>query len=948
MVQFFKRIFIPLVVFCTTAASSWSATLSGTVIDKESKTTLPYADVELLQITDSSQVMGDVTNDEGHFLLENIKKGEYLLRLSYMGYENRYRKVKFIADTSTVSLGKVGLKVDAQMLESVAVLAEATPLQVKEDTLIYNASSFRVADGAVLEDLVKKLPGAELSSDGTLVVNGKQVKKILVDGKEFFSDDPKVSLKNLPANMVKEVKAYDKKSESAQLTGVDDEDNEMVLDLSVKKGMKDGWVGNVFGGVGHDLREKNPDWRYEVGGNASKFSDDANFSVVASSNNTNKSGYDGNSNATAGNGVNTVTNVGVTFAKNSSEKYDFGGNVQLGHTKSDAEKDVYRETYRLSGTTYMDEEDLSLRRSDRASGSFRFKWAPDSMTNIIFRPNISYSHSHSKMENQASNYNKFHQLNYSKSTFKESEGDNLNLNSSLRFIRKLNNKGRNIGLNANVGYTHAPSELNSSSNTAFRFYADSADVDETVDSLFATNRWTDKESNNLTYSVEASYTEPLFERHYLTFKYRFQHRSSDSYSYVYDADELSYRIDSLSTSIENKYNTHRAEVGFQGRSSKMNYNVGFALQPQTSSTENHLGKNQGKDVKQTVLNFSPSLRYMYKFDKQSNIMLRYTGQSSAPDVEDLQEVIDESDPLNLRYGNPDLKPSYTNTVSARFKKYNQEKQSSIMVNLTFRNVINAITDTIWYDPTTGVQTSHRGNVNGNWNLSGQFSNSTPFRKHRNFLFSSNMKAAYKNEVSFEDEGQKRKNHLLDLFGKYQLGYKHDKFDVTLYLSGEYQKSENHTEDLESGLNVNINLPWNMILSTDANYHHYWGYSDQFDNNAVLWNASLTKNFMKNNAGSLKFKIFDILGQQSNLTLSQSATSLVQTEYNTLGTYFILQFTYKFNTLGSKASKAEEQYGRPREGGFEPRGDRMGGDRGGDRMGGGPGGYGGPDGGGFGR
>lgn len=924
-----NRYLLSIVGFLGVCVSAFAGSISGKVVDKETAQTLPYGDVELLLPADSSVVSGETTDDDGNFLFEKVDKGDYLLRVSYMGYVDRYRKVKVMEDTSNVIIKRISLKIDAQLLDEVAVLAEKTPVQVKEDTLVYNASSFRVMDGAILEDLVKKLPGAELTTDGKLVVNGKEVKKILVDGKEFFSDDPQMSMKNLPANMVNEVKAYEKKSESAQLTGVDDDEDEMVLDLSVKKGMKDGWIGNVFGGLGADLRVDDPNLRYEAGGSASKFSENSNFSVVASSNNTNKNGYDGNA-ASSGEGVNTASTVGVTFAKDKSKKFDYGGNFQYGHKKNDVEKDIHRETFRRSGTTYQDESDNSLKHGDNASGSFRFRWKPDSMTNIVFRPNVSYSYSYSEASDIASNFNSSHKINYTKSSFKKNESNNLNLNGSLRFVRKLNEDGRNISLNANGGYSHSPSDLRSTSLTDFFFYDDEYDMDESVDSVLLTDRWTDKMNNNVNYSIEASYTEPLFAKHYLVFKYRFQHRNSDSYSYVYDEDDLSDRIDSLSSSVENNYNTHRAEIGFQGKSVRMNYNVGFALQPQISSTDNYLGRNKGKNMRQSVLNFSPSLRYQYKFSKQHNLMLRYNGQSSAPNVEDLQEVIDESDPLNLRYGNPDLKPSYTNTVTARYKKYNSEKQSSIMANVTFRNVVNAITNVILYDQSTGAQEYHRANVNGNWNINVQFTNSNPFRKHRKFLFSGNTKFGYSNDVSFEDNGLERNTYMMDLYGKYQLGYRHDKFDANLYVAGKYQQSETESEDFESGFDFNVNLPWNMVLSSDLNYHYFNGYSNSFDKDAWLWNASLTKNFLKNNAGALKFKIFDILGQQSNLSRRVTESSIVETEYNSLGNYFIVQFTYKFNTLGAKASKEMQEgeqgprEGRPFQGGQGGRGGEGGG------------------------
>lgn len=905
MSAFNGRLLMLVGLLCLSSSLS-AASLTGKVTDRETKETLPYANVELLLVADSSVVKGEMTDEDGAFLIEDVNPGDYFVRASFMGYIDRYRKVKVASDTGSVDLGRIPLKTDNQLIEEVAVLATMTPLQVKEDTLIYNASSFRVADGAMLEDLVKKLPGAELTTDGKLVVNGKEVKKILVDGKEFFSDDPKVSLKNLPANMVKDVKAYEKKSESAQLTGVDDDEDEMVLDLSVKKGMKDGWIGNVFGGLGSDLRVDDPDLRYEAGGNVSKFTDNSNFSLVASSNNTNKNGYDGNDNnpSSQNNGINTASTIGATFAKEKNEHFDYGGNVQYRHVKNELEKSTYRETYRRSGTTYSDAEDISLKHTDNVSGSFRFKWTPDSMTNITFRPNVSYSHTLGKTDGVSSNYNNAHKINYTKESYRKNNGDNINLNGSLRFVRKLNEKGRNFIVSMNSGYTHAPSDQRSTSRTDFSFYEDEYDMDESVDSFLLTDRWTDKKRSSFNYSAEASYTEPLFPKHFLTFKYRFQHTGSESYSYVYEDSRESDMLDSLSSSVENNYNTHRAEVGFQGRLTKMNYNVGFALQPQISTTENFLGPNKGKDMRQCVLNFSPSLRYMYRFSKRENLMFRYNGQSSAPNVEDLQRVIDESDPLNLRYGNPDLKPSYTNTVSLRYKKYNQAKQSSIMTNITFRNVVNAITNIILYDEATGAQEYHRANVNGNWNLNAQFSNSTPFRKHRNFLFSSDTKAGYSKEVSFEDDGMKRSLGMLDLYGKYQLGYRNDKFSTALFVTGRYQNSTTETEELGSGLNFDVNLPWNMILASDIDYHYYSGYSDMFDKDAILWNASLTKQFLKQNAGAFKFKIFDILGQQSNLTRKISESSIVETSSNSLGNYFIFQFTYKFNTLGSKASKGD--------------------------------------------
>ena len=919
--------FLGIVFSVCSFTSLFSADLSGVVMDKEEGSVMPYATVELLNVSDSSYVKGEICNDEGAFVLKNVDEGAYLLRTSFMGYNTSYRKIQ-VKEVQEKPL-RIRLTPDKVMLEEVKILAAATPVVVKEDTLVYNAEAFRVADGAVLEDLVKKLPGAQLSRDGKLMVNGKEIKKVLVDGREFFSDDPKVSLKNLPANMVENLKTYNKKSDSSLSTGTDDDDDETVLDLTVKKGMKNGWMGNFTGGAGHDLYEVHPDFRYELGANLSRFKENSNFSVISSFNNVNSTGftdagmsYDA-MNRGANNGITTSGLLGITFAKEKSKQCEYGGNVQYKHTKNDVEKKSKIETFRTSGSTFKNEESNSLRKGDDISTVFRFKWNPDSMTNITFRPLINYSHSTTDGHTLTENFNTARLKNNDKESSKYMTSDKLGFNATLRFMRKLNNKGRNLSFGTGSSGNYSPSEVNNSSYTHFYTYDEEDDLED--DSLFTTHRYTDRRSNNLTFYVEGAYTEPVFKNHFLQFRYRYQRRNANSYSYVYDENELNVyekkdMIDSLSSEVENDYNNHQADISLQGKYTKLNYNVGFTFQPQNSSTVNLVGPNVNNNKRQTVFNFSPNLMLGIKFDKQSNLRFRYRGQSSAPDVEYLQEVIDESDPLNLLYGNPNLKPAYTHNASVRFKKYVSETQRSWMANASYRMIQNAIMNRLVYDTQTGVQRSYKENVNGNWNMSGSLVFNTPF-KNKDFIFSTSTKGSYEENVSLEsssmitDQMLKNLTKVIGASERISISYRGTKFDMELAGNVDYQRSKNEvrnsanyeTFDYQVEYDINIKLPWKMELSSNIDYHLYKGYSDGFNNQEWLWNAQLSKTFMKNNAGILRFKVFDLLGQQGNLSRKISDSSINDTEYNTLGSYFLLQFSYKLNNFQQRERKGRNVF-----------------------------------------
>lgn len=903
--------FLPIIAF----AQHNTISISGKILDGEEHLPMPYANIQLFSLPDSVYLRGTITETDGSFSISSdITPGDYFLRLSFVGYETIDKKINIKSEN--INLGRVTLNMDAVLLEETVIVAEAVPVVVSEDTTIFNATAFRVADGAALEELVKKLPGAEINEDGKLFVNGKEIKKIMVDGKEFFTDDPQMALKNLPANMVEKVKTYDRQSDNARLTGMDDDEDETVLDLSVKKGMKQGWLGNVLAGAGSKINGMEDKLRYEAGGTINRFQENSSLSVIASTNNTNNQGFSELSDSesensggrmrgggNAGAGVTSSSTLGVTFAQN-YDKVELGGNVQYGHSDNDARMKRDTETFLQTGSSYRADTSSSRRKSDNIGVNFRLEWKPDSMTTVTFRPNLTYARTKSLREGSSHTANNLRKpINYNISNT-SANGENTAFGGNLQYTRKLNKKGRNFSLSARMDYRNNESDSHSGSEE--RFYNES----EEIDSLSLLNRYTDKNNNGLTYRLQGSYTEPLSTNYRLQFRYTFQQRNSASSAFVYDEEESEIYIDTLSNKVKNRYNTHQIETNLQGKHSKFNYNVGFSLQPQLSQSETTVGLNTGKDLKQQVVNFSPNVRLRYRFSKQEMIMIRYRGQSSAPDVESMQEVIDISDPLNLQYGNPDLKPSFRNTVTLRYSNFVSESQRSYRLDADFSNTMNAVTRRVDYNTLSGGKESHVVNVDGNWSTKAYFTFSSPL-PYRKITVSSVTNASYADNVSFTGENRgdavKSTTHTLNLGERLSGVFRAELLDVTLNASVNYLLAQNsirtnsnrETFNYTLGGNTNINLPWDMFLSTDISWRIYQGYSNDFNPNNVMWNTQVSKNFLKNNAATIRFKIYDILKQQSSLTrsISDSDTSVSDTEYNTLGSYFMVHFVYRINTLG---------------------------------------------------
>ncbi|KAB6244274.1 TonB-dependent receptor, partial [Bacteroides xylanisolvens] len=545
-----------LMLLCTFSifAQNKVITVSGRVVESDTKEPAAQATVQLLSLPDSAYAAGIASSNQGWFTLPKVKAGKYVLKVSYIGFRTKLVPVQLSANATDKKLGTITLDPDAVMLKEAVITAEAPQVVVKEDTLEYNSTAYRTPEGAMLEELVKKLPGAEIDDDGNVKINGKEVKKIMVDGKEFFGGDVKTGLKNLPVNMIDKLKTYDKKSDLARVTGIDDGEEETVLDLKVKKGMNQGWFGNasVAGGT---------EDRYGSNLMLNRFVDNSQFSLIGSANNVNDQGFSGGGGGPRfrnSNGLTATKMLGANFATQ-TEKLELGGSARYNFGDRDATSTNYSERFLQNGNSYSNSNSKGRNKNTNFNADFRLEWKPDTLTNIIFRPNVSYgkSNSYSISEsgtfngdpfNLVSNPNEFLnkifwgstddpleaiRVNASNSESK-SEGQNLSANASLQVNRRLNNQGRNITFRGTFSYGDNDSEQFSESLT--RYFDDNAKKEDDERKQYTTSP-----TKNYDYTAELTYSEPIARATFLQFRYKFQYKYSESdrstYSLIPDADK---------------------------------------------------------------------------------------------------------------------------------------------------------------------------------------------------------------------------------------------------------------------------------------------------------------------------------------------------------------------------------------------------------------------------
>lgn len=890
--------------------------VTGSVVEQGSDTPIEQATVRLLNVKDSAMVRGVVSARNGSFTLKNVKKGSYLLHITFIGYDPLYQPLQITGKKNPVNVGKLELSDGAIELGEAVVIGKAPEVTVRNDTVEYNADSYKVTEGSVLEDLLKKMPGVEVDSEGKITVNGKEVKKVMVDGKEFFSDDPKVASKNLPAKMIDKLQVLDKKSDMAQMTGFDDREEETVINLTVKPGMKQGWFGNAYGGYGSKDR-------YEGNAMVNRFVNNDQITFMGGANNTNNMGFSDLASTMfsgmgggggrrggfgAGSGITSSGNAGLNFSKEfKPDKLTLGGNTRYSHSDNDARSKSDRQNI-LPGdsSSYDNSEAMSRTKSDNFGVDFRLEWKPDTMTQLIFRPSFSFSHSMNDNFSDATTLdNERDTVNTNKSS-NYSESNGYNLNASIDFSRKLNNKGRVFSATLSGGNSDSYSDGMNRSDIVY-FNQTDALKNSIIDQR---SRYDNKGFN---YRAYVSWVEPIGHNNFIQATYSISQRKQEALKNVYnqDADGIYNVLDSAySQSYRNNFISQRASLSFKSQRAKFNYTIGLNLDPSYSSSENFVGDTTLSKITRKVVNLSPMAQFNYMFDKRTNLRIMYNGRTSQPSMTQLQPVADISDPTNITIGNPDLNPRYTNNVFIRFQQFTPEKQRAFMIMANGSYIINDIVSYTSYNQETGVKTTTYKNVNGNYSGNVRMMLNTPL-KNKKFSINSMTMASFANSNGYINE-EKNTNRNLILSERGGIDFRSSYLDLGVNgnirynaTSNSLQKENNqNTFNYGAGGYTTIYLPLNFKIESDVNWSTNSGYGDGFKQNEVLWNASASKSFLKNNQGTLRFKIYDILQQRSNISRSITASYIQDSEYNTLGSYFMVHFIYRFSIFKGGASASD--------------------------------------------
>ncbi|WP_280205140.1 TonB-dependent receptor [Bacteroides fragilis] len=940
-----KKLLIWTVLLLTATLSTYAqnkiVTVSGRVIEAGTKEPVELAAVQLLSLPDSAQVAGMTTSTQGYFSLSKQKPGKYLLKVSFIGYVTKIIPVQLTANVPAKKMGNIELATDAVMLQEAVVVAEAPQVTVVEDTLMYNSSAYRTPEGAMLEELVKKLPGAEIDDDGNVKINGKDLKKIMVDGKEFFGGDVKTGLKNLPVDMVDKLKTYDKKSDLARVTGIDDGEEETVLDLTVKKGMNQGWFGNADLGAGTKDR-------YTGRMMLNRFVDKTQFSIIGSANNVNDQGFSGGGGGPrwrSNNGLNATKMLGANFATQTN-KLELGGSVRYNFQDADISSINSSERFLQNGNSYSNSNNKNRNKGTNLNADFRMEWKLDTLTNIIFRPNFSYGRTNNASRSESGTFNEdpFNLIvnpndylnfdNLSDDPLKDirvnatnsaslSKGKSLSGNATLQVNRKLNNRGRNLTFRGVFGYGDNDNDQYTQSET--RYYQLLNHLGG--DSILYRNQYITTPTRNYNYTAQVTYSEPIAKATFLQFSYQFQYKYSKSDKTTFDLLDYpdwaiggalpsgyeSHAVDSLSKNAEYRYYNHDASVGLRFIRPKYQLNVGMSFQPQNSTLSYKKGDYM-IDTTRTVFNFAPNMDLRFRFSKVSQLRFTYRGRSNQPTMENLLPITDNSNPLNIRMGNPGLKPSFAHTMRLFYNTYNAEKQRGIMTHFSFTATQNSISNSTRYNEETGGLITRPENINGNWNAFGMFGFNTAL-KNKKYTINTFTNVNYQNNVAFlynQDTKNNDRNTSTGLtLGERVTGsYRNDWFEFSLNGSINYTaernklRPENNQEPYtySYGASTNITMPWKMTLATNIANQSRRGYRDSSMNrDELIWNAQLAQSLLKG-AATVSFEVYDILRQQSNISRSLSADMRSVSEYNGINSYCMVHFIYRLNIFGSKAAR----------------------------------------------
>lgn len=916
------------ILYFTTYAQQTS--IKGRVFDSSLNKGLAYATVSLVHAKDSTLVTFARADSMGNFKLTNVTAGKYLISTSYVGYAPVWYPLAAVTAQQPVEAGNIYM-VNNNHLQDVSVTAKRPPVEINNDTLEFNSENFKTQPNAVVEDMLKKMPGVTVDKDGTIKVNGQTVKRVLVNGREFFTGDVKMATKNLNADAVDKVQVFDKKSDQAAFTGVDDGNSEKTINLKLKKDRNNALFGKVIAGAG--TNEK-----YDAQANLNKFKGDEQMSFLGMANNTNRQGFSlmdvlnftgelsrgmrnggggikivtGGDNGSGGaglpvtglgqnqQGVATTTAGGVNYNNLWNKgKTDLSANYTASNIHLLNNQQSYMQNL-LTGNTY-NKADSSQAVNNATQHRFNvvLDQKVDSSFSFKLTPSLTVQHSNKKQqENYVSETPGKALLNdgFSNTT---SAADAVNFSTGALLRKRLHKKGRTISGDFNFAYNH--SQLAGTQLSNNNFYSNGGIIDSNINQRNTRDAITRSMGGNITY------TEPVGKRSLFSFNGFYNVNAGESNKQTYNYNNGTGKHDVFDTALSNSFHSNYTYAGggvnFRSNQKKLNLSAGASLQAATLKAVNN---TNGNNIQQSFTDVLPNALLEYKLGQTKNLRLEYNTSTIQPSVAQLQPVQDVSDPLNITTGNPALKRAYNQSVSLNYLAANMARRRNFFAFINYNTTANAIVQSDAVTP-YGTRISMPVNADGVHSIFGnaEYGFSMPKLHSRievGSSFSNNRNIAFVN-------GQRNSIASTTIGPNISYNFsKDDKIDIDLTAAITFNKAK---YSLQPGLNTSymrqnygINmtnyLPWNITMHNEFNYILNTGRTGGYNTSVPLWNASIAKAFLKNSRGEVKLSVADLLNQNTGINRTSNLGYILDQKYNVLRRYFLLSFTYSLNKVGFNA------------------------------------------------
>ena len=949
----FTGITLLFIIATTFTLYSQTYTIEGTVLDEKDKSSMPSVIITMRPVGDTTNKYMAATDMDGKFKIDVPKPGKYSVEFHSMSYERKTRELDVTNPVTNV--GEITMKDDAINLKEGNVEGKI-PLAVQNgDTTQYNADAYKVNKDANAEDLVTKMPGLTVEN-GVVKSNGEDVKKVLVDGKEFFGDDAMMTLKNFPADVIDKIQVFDKLSDQAEFSGFNDGNTSKTINIVTKKDKLNGQFGKIYGGLGTGT---GLDYRYQVGGNINLFEGNRKISIVGMSNNINQQnfssedlvGVSSSSSSSGGNrgggmgggmfgggrpggGGNPTNNflvgqqngianthafgINYTDVWGKKKNLTFSGSYFFNVSDNDKNQNTNRE-YLLTPDSSIFYKELSQSNSINYNHrvNLRFEYKIDSMNTLTFTPKFSYQQNNSSQTLNATNSLLDGTIYNSSNSYQTSMRTGYNGGGEILYRHRFKKQGRTLMFNASGNYSWNDNNSDLVSQNIFF-----TDTSTTVDSV---NQRSNQVTSGYKIGAGAGYTEPVGKSGQIFINYNFNYdwNTSDKATNRLNPADSTYSIlDSLlSNSYTNANITNRGTVGYGLRGEKFNFNVGVSYENIMFSGEQRF---PGSIVIERMYhNVLPNANFRFRFTKTQSLNIMYRTSTNLPSVNQLQTVINNSNPLILSTGNENLLQSYSHIGMIRYNATNTDKATALFTSLAYTYTQNYIAnatyiaenDTVLSNGTRlgqGSQISFPVNMQGYMNARGMFTYAFPVKKIKtNISLTSNvnynrlpgminMQENFSNTISFSQGIGFTSNisEKIDFNISYNAGYN------VVFNTLRSQNNSNYFNQTAS-VKINWVIHKGLFVNTNLNHYYYNGLAGGFDQNVFLWNASAGYKFLKDESLELKATVFDILGQNNSVSRTITETYIEDQTSNVLTRYFMVTLTYNLKNFAKADEKKDK-------------------------------------------